>query len=338
MHRFQSVNNMFESMPAFARIASQSAFAFRVLFKSIPALCAMPFRLDNPCAQGKSIRRSVRPPVLKYYEIKNGKFVKSNAAASLKSRKSNSCATTPRSSTLSVAGPARPSTLATQPQADRPTVPTVCELLGVNEAPRQINATAMLEQDNELGRATACAASTNEYIEQIKSDIRDGVLNLNGNPWVRPCDAQIAAARCLASRKTATRTTIDSVEVRDLVFRPVVFIWAPHLLSLRPLDPYDNHTCAHLNSQWSTSIGVLCIVACLYGWGCPLVSWNIIAVPIVQASSKRSSWVGQASDPSHARSGFDVSYYTAFVFAVHNRNNAKRFKTEKRLQILRERG
>ena len=243
---------MFEWMLAFARIVSRGAFAFRALFSHCPSSRAMVFRLANPHAQGESIRRSVRPPVAKDYVIKNGKFVKSNAAASLKSRKSNSSPAIPRPSALSVAGPARLSTPATQPQSGRPTVPTVCELLGAIPAPEQIGANAMQEQDDEPARATACATATNKYIEQVKSDIRSGILDLSGNPWIRPCDAQVAAARCLASRKTATRTTMDPLELRDLVFRPVIFIWAPHLLSLRPFDPCDDYTCLHLNLQWST--------------------------------------------------------------------------------------
>jgi hypothetical protein len=71
--------------------------------------------------------------------------------------------------------------------------------------------------------------------------------------------------------------------------------------------------------------------------GCSLVSWNIIAVPIVQARSKWSSWVGPANDSSHDRSGCHLSCDTAFVFAMHNENKAKRIKTEKKLPILGER-
>jgi hypothetical protein len=84
-------------------------------------------------------------------------------------------------------------------------------------------------------------------------------------------------------------------------------------------------------------LGMLCVIVRLDDLDCSLVSWNIFAVPIVQASSMWSSWVGPAHDSSHDRSGRNFSYDTAFVLAMHNENKAKCIKTEKKLPILGER-
>ena len=109
-------------------------------------------------------------------------------------------------------------------------MPTVCELLGTSPAPGQIYDKAAQDHKDEPASALPFATETHKYIEQIKRNVATGVVDLKGDPWIRPCDPQIAASRLIASRKSGSRQAVDSAEVRDIVFRPLIFAWAPHLL------------------------------------------------------------------------------------------------------------
>ena len=213
-----------------ARVSFQSKFVFRLqLFCCSPCSSAMGFQLRNPCLNAKPVRPQMRPHVVKDTQIKNGRFVKTSAG-SFTPKNSKSTLMTQRRFASSFAARARPSTSTAQARSGRATVRTVCDLLGVTAAPGQIDANAAQDQDGELANATAFATETHKYVEQIKRDIDKGVLDLKCNPWIRPCDPRSAAARLIASRKSATKQTIDSVEVREFVFRPIIFVWAPHLL------------------------------------------------------------------------------------------------------------
>lgn len=77
------------------------------------------------------------------------------------------------------------------------------------------------------------------FVENLKAEIDKGILDLKGNPWVHPCDPRVEAIRINSSRRQNANHTLNSAEVRDLVFRPSVFVWAPHLLPSRPFDLYD---------------------------------------------------------------------------------------------------
>lgn len=110
----------------------------------------------------------------------------------------------------------------------------------------------------------------------------------------------------------------------------IFFAFSPNVAAPR------HQTCRGLAEEFAL-IGMLCVIVCLDDLDCPLVSWNLFAVPIVQASGEWSSWLGSADDSSHDRSGRDFSYDTAFVFAMYSENKAKRINIEKKLQVLGER-
>ena len=190
----------------------------------------MSFRLINPAGKATSVRPPIRAPIAKELVIKNGRFVKSNAASSRKAASSTSTARTQRASASSVSRRAMPPTSTAQPRFARAAVPTVSQLLGATTATGILDADDVREKDVESARAPSSAIGTNEYIEQIKRDIGMGVLDVKGNPWILPCDPQIAISRIGTSKTSADKRPVTLLEVRDLVFRHAVYIWAPHLL------------------------------------------------------------------------------------------------------------
>ena len=190
----------------------------------------MPFRLINTAEKAKSVRQPIRAPIAKDLVIKNGRFVKSNAAASRKPTSSMSTAMTQPASASSDVRRAMPPTSTAQPRLARAAVPTVSQLLGATTAAGILDADDLREKDVELARAPKFATGTNEYIEQIKKDIGMGVLDVKGNPWILPCDPQIAVSRIGSSKTSTDKRPVTSLEVRDLVFRHALYIWAPHLL------------------------------------------------------------------------------------------------------------
>ena len=91
----------------------------------------------------------------------------------------------------------------------------------------------------ESGGAVQLHEDEASVVENFKNDIDKGILDLKGNPWVHPCDPLVEATQINSSRRQNANHALNSAEVRDLVFRPSVFVWAPHLLPSRPFDLYD---------------------------------------------------------------------------------------------------
>ena len=60
------------------------------------------------------------------------------------------------------------------------------------------------------------------YVENLKKDIDNGVLDLRGCPWVHPSEPCVEVIRINSLRRTAGKPLLDSREVRDVVFRPLV--------------------------------------------------------------------------------------------------------------------
>ena len=190
----------------------------------------MPFRLINPAGKSEPVQPLIRTPIAKNLVIKNGQFVKSKAAASRKPRSSMSTAVTQGSSASSTAGRAMPPTSTSQPRLIRAAVPTVSQLFGATTAAGTFDTDGVRENDVESARTQSLATWANKYIEQIKEDLDMGVCDLKGNPWILPCDPQIAISRTVSSKTSADKRPITFLEVRDLVFRHAVYVWAPHLL------------------------------------------------------------------------------------------------------------
>ena len=69
-----------------------------------------------------------------------------------------------------------------------------------------------------------------QYIETLKRSISSGELPLRTGPWVHPTEPLNEVERINKSRQATGQPTLDSAEVRSLIFRPLVFVWAPHLL------------------------------------------------------------------------------------------------------------
>ena len=108
-------------------------------------------------------------------------------------------------------------------------------MLGAIVEPK-VDATEASPESNDALRQVHEHTSGMEYIERIKCDIRQGVLDLKGGPWLHPGDAYSEALSINASRRASGRQLLTAIDVRDLVFRPTAFIWAPHLLHPWPLD------------------------------------------------------------------------------------------------------
>ena len=190
----------------------------------------MPFQLINPAGKAKSAKPLIRTPIAKDVVIKNGQFVKSNAAASRKPKNSMSTAMTQGASASSAARRVMPPTSTSQPRLARATVPTVSQLLGATTTAGTLDADGVREKDVQSTRSQSLATWTNDYIEQIKREIDMGVRDVKGNPWILPCDPQIAISRTVSSKTSLDTRPVASFEVRDLVFRHAVYVWAPHLL------------------------------------------------------------------------------------------------------------
>ena len=82
------------------------------------------------------------------------------------------------------------------------------------------------------------------FVKSPTNNIDNGTLDLKGNPWIQPCDPRVGAIRINSSRSRMGSQPLNSAEVRGLVFRPSVFVWAPHLLSGWPFDLYDAYLLA----------------------------------------------------------------------------------------------
>ena len=65
-----------------------------------------------------------------------------------------------------------------------------------------------------------------DYIENLKHDVDDGTLDLRGCPWVHPSEPHTEVTRINSLRRTAGKTILDADEVRNVVFRPLVFMAA----------------------------------------------------------------------------------------------------------------
>ena len=65
-----------------------------------------------------------------------------------------------------------------------------------------------------------------DYIENLKRDIDDGNLDLRGCPRVHPSEPHTEVTRINSLRRTAGKTILDADEVRNVVFRPLVFMAA----------------------------------------------------------------------------------------------------------------
>ena len=64
------------------------------------------------------------------------------------------------------------------------------------------------------------------YIEDLKQDIDDGILDLRGCPWVHPSEPHTEVMRINSLRLKAGKFVLDAGEVRNVVFRPLVFMAA----------------------------------------------------------------------------------------------------------------
>ena len=64
------------------------------------------------------------------------------------------------------------------------------------------------------------------YIDNLTNDIDSGVLNLRGCPWVHPSEPYMEVKKLNSLRHAAGKALLDSREVRDVVFRPLVHMAA----------------------------------------------------------------------------------------------------------------
>ena len=196
-----------------------------------------------------ALAAQARVPLLRNYDFRRGRLVRKTISTRKVMR------ATPRASLGSNA-------------ADKD--PGQCSLkeMFCRNAGRELEiTTATQDCDKADDGKSACAqlvADAFKYIEGIKRDIDSGVLLLNGDPWVRPCDAHIEAARINFSRNQSATQALDAAEVRDLVFRPAVFVWAPHLLQLWPLYCRDVGLCVCVCLCPRLCVCVcLCVSACV---------------------------------------------------------------------------
>lgn len=178
-------------------------------------------------------------------EIENGRLV------ARKPKNTKSTATTQRPSTSSSAAQGLPPTSTAQPRLARIGVPTVCDLLGASPAPAQLHGNTAHDDKDELASTPPVATKEHEYIEHVKRNVDTGVVDLHGDPWIRPCDPHIAASRLTTSGTSGSKQIIDSAQVRGIVLRPLIFMWAPHLLPPWPFGRRDDLACmrSDLNSQ-----------------------------------------------------------------------------------------
>ena len=65
-----------------------------------------------------------------------------------------------------------------------------------------------------------------DYIKDLKQDIDDGFLDLRGCPWVHPSEPHTEVMRINSLRLKAGKFVLDAGEVRNVVFRPLVFMAA----------------------------------------------------------------------------------------------------------------
>ena len=64
------------------------------------------------------------------------------------------------------------------------------------------------------------------YIEKLTNDIDSGVFDLRGCPWVHPSEPYMEVMKLNSLRHAAGKALLDSREVRDVVFRPLVHMAA----------------------------------------------------------------------------------------------------------------
>ena len=173
--------------------------------------------------------RVTSPPVVKDMVVKNGRLVKQKEATAGASRIATKLRARKYATRAQSRGANQPSARATRlHQVPCATIP-VSKLLGATVAP------AVVDEDSgqivgDRRASTEWPVGPNEYIEQITRDIGRGVLDLRGGPWLRPSDPHREAMRVNSLRRTSASKLINAAEVWDLVARPLVFVWAPHLL------------------------------------------------------------------------------------------------------------
>ncbi len=81
------------------------------------------------------------------------------------------------------------------------------------------------------GKGMSCTDRLSpEYIETLKRAIDSGELQLRTGPWVHPSEPRNEVEQVNSSRQATGKSLLSPAEVRSLVFRPLVFVWAPHLL------------------------------------------------------------------------------------------------------------
>ena len=94
-------------------------------------------------------------------------------------------------------------------------------------------APAQMDRSDALASARSYT-SEKDYIEQITHELVQGTLDLRGGPWLHPCDPHREALDVNASRRASGLQPLNAIELRDLVFRPSLFVWAPRLLHKGP--------------------------------------------------------------------------------------------------------
>ena len=99
------------------------------------------------------------------------------------------------------------------------------------EAPQVIPKKSDLSVNDAADLAAAVLSKGSaQYIKQIMCKLKAGQLNLEGRPWVQPPEPHREALRINSMRSAAGMPAISAVEVCDLVFLPIVFVWDPNLL------------------------------------------------------------------------------------------------------------
>jgi hypothetical protein len=70
-----------------------------------------------------------------------------------------------------------------------------------------------------------CAGDVS-FLERLRRDIDKGAFDTRGSPWVQPSEPYSEIMRLDALRRSAGKSRLNAVDVRDIVFRPLV-TWPP---------------------------------------------------------------------------------------------------------------
>ena len=199
----------------------------------------MPFRLPNPLSK----TMPVRLPIVKDMVIKNGRFVKAGQAR---------VKTSTKSASRRVAGqqPSKPSRqhaqvpvtellqakrLQTKFAEEGEAMPT-CE---DEQTPNEDGTKPNLDDGNEFGQCQVAlrglhnvvgTSRSASYIKNMKQMLHSGALDLQNGPWVHPGEQSRNPIIAEAMARSSAEPALDADKVRDIVFRPSVFVWAPHVL------------------------------------------------------------------------------------------------------------